>query len=307
MSGGFFLITLSLLSGGFSLGAVTILFLRDRTVILRLVLLFLLSLVLINTGFWLRSLEAYAGLAGRREIPIITALVSLPGMVLNVAVLPHFAAALVSRTVHPRLGRLLLVWDGVLLAAGLLYPLLPGREFAFLIMNTQLLVTILGTLVFLALSLREVVRRDIRRGLALFTGISVFFFLLLVPDILITRLSWRALAFLDDISLPLYFLVLNGGSFLYVRRYLVAGPFMQEGQITPDCRKNFGLTAREGEIIERLMEGRTNQELSELLFISRRTVENHLHSIFQKMNVKNRVQLIAVFRNGNRLPSRRSI
>jgi DNA-binding CsgD family transcriptional regulator len=35
----------------------------------------------------------------------------------------------------------------------------------------------------------------------------------------------------------------------------------------------------------------SNQDIGEKLFISIRTVESHLYTIFQKTNVKNRVQL----------------
>lgn len=57
-------------------------------------------------------------------------------------------------------------------------------------------------------------------------------------------------------------------------------------------RDRFGLTKRESEIAGAPLGGRTNQEIADALYISRKTVENHLHSVFQKMGVANRVQLI---------------
>jgi DNA-binding CsgD family transcriptional regulator len=54
----------------------------------------------------------------------------------------------------------------------------------------------------------------------------------------------------------------------------------------------FGLTRREVEIVNLLYLGLKNSEISERLFISEHTVENHLKSIYQKLGVNNRTRLI---------------
>jgi DNA-binding CsgD family transcriptional regulator len=53
----------------------------------------------------------------------------------------------------------------------------------------------------------------------------------------------------------------------------------------------YGLSQRQAEVVFLLNKGLTNKEIGDKLFISRYTVENHLKSIFQKMNVKNRTEL----------------
>ncbi len=52
-----------------------------------------------------------------------------------------------------------------------------------------------------------------------------------------------------------------------------------------------GITPRERDIIEKLLEGRTDREIGELLFISPRTVDTHLRNIFRKCAVTSRLQL----------------
>ena len=59
----------------------------------------------------------------------------------------------------------------------------------------------------------------------------------------------------------------------------------------------FGISAREREIIHLLLRGRSNHEIEDALFISVSTVKIHVYHIFQKLNVKNRAQLIALFKN----------
>ncbi len=55
----------------------------------------------------------------------------------------------------------------------------------------------------------------------------------------------------------------------------------------------FGLTRREIDIVHLVSTGMTNPEIARKLFISARTVQNHLRSIFSKVGVHNRTSLIS--------------
>ena len=52
------------------------------------------------------------------------------------------------------------------------------------------------------------------------------------------------------------------------------------------------LSAREIEIIELVADGLTNQEIADMLTISKRTVDNHVSNVFTKTGSKNRVALL---------------
>ncbi len=58
----------------------------------------------------------------------------------------------------------------------------------------------------------------------------------------------------------------------------------------------YQITAREKQIIEMILLGRSNKEIGDKLFISRKTVDNHIYRIFQKTAVKNRVELLNLFK-----------
>jgi len=58
------------------------------------------------------------------------------------------------------------------------------------------------------------------------------------------------------------------------------------------CRK-FGLTDREAEVVSRIAAGKCNASLSRELGISLRTGENHLRSIYRKVGVGSRTQLLS--------------
>jgi DNA-binding CsgD family transcriptional regulator len=54
----------------------------------------------------------------------------------------------------------------------------------------------------------------------------------------------------------------------------------------------FSFSNREKEIIKLLLEGKSKQEIEEELFISPHTVKNNIYNIYQKLGVKNRLQII---------------
>lgn len=66
-----------------------------------------------------------------------------------------------------------------------------------------------------------------------------------------------------------------------------------------------GVSTREGEIIVLLMEGKTNREIAERLFISANTVKTHVKNIYGKLEVSNRVQLFSLLRGHENHPSRK--
>lgn len=53
------------------------------------------------------------------------------------------------------------------------------------------------------------------------------------------------------------------------------------------------LTAREIEVVQHLMTGKTNYEIAQAQFVSVNTVKTHLKNIFGKLDIKSRGQLIA--------------
>jgi two-component system response regulator DegU len=102
--------------------------------------------------------------------------------------------------------------------------------------------------------------------------------------------------------------VANGGSYLHpkVTKNLVAefrrlsehenkGSFHQT-----EVRRPFHLlTKRECEVLQLLTDGQSNRAIGETLFISEKTVKNHVSSILQKMNVNDRTQaVVTAIKNG---------
>ncbi|HWR54441.1 MAG TPA: response regulator transcription factor [Bryobacteraceae bacterium] len=71
--------------------------------------------------------------------------------------------------------------------------------------------------------------------------------------------------------------------------------FASPARITPSDRKGRGerspLSQREREIVALVAQGFKNKEIAEKIFISEQTVKNHLHNIFDKLGVSDRLEL----------------
>ena len=58
----------------------------------------------------------------------------------------------------------------------------------------------------------------------------------------------------------------------------------------PDIQVRETLTAREIEVLERVVEGDTNREIAAALYITENTVKIHLRNILEKLHLQNRIQ-----------------
>ena len=53
-----------------------------------------------------------------------------------------------------------------------------------------------------------------------------------------------------------------------------------------------GISKREQEVAELILQGKSNKEIEKKLFISIHTVKNHVYNLYQKLGVKSRAQFI---------------
>jgi two-component system response regulator DegU len=105
--------------------------------------------------------------------------------------------------------------------------------------------------------------------------------------------------------------VADGGSYLHPKvthnlvneyRKLTAGRASGGGSYVPTLeirRPLHLLTRRECEVLQMLADGKSNRGIGEALYISEKTVKNHVSNILQKMNVNDRTQAVVVaIKNG---------
>jgi DNA-binding NarL/FixJ family response regulator len=77
---------------------------------------------------------------------------------------------------------------------------------------------------------------------------------------------------------------------------------VKEAKTLQHLKRKYGITDREAEVIQHIVAGLSNLDIARQLGISERTVKAHVTSIFNKMVVDNRVQLIIQLRKYRILP-----
>lgn len=65
----------------------------------------------------------------------------------------------------------------------------------------------------------------------------------------------------------------------------------------------YDLTGREKDLSRLIYEGKSNSEIAKLLYISESTVKTHVYNIFRKMEVKNRMGVTCIIRDGDKRAS----
>lgn len=76
-----------------------------------------------------------------------------------------------------------------------------------------------------------------------------------------------------------------------VMRQFAAPEEMLPPGSSPKGRERSPLSQREREIVSLVAQGYKNREMAEKMFISEQTVKNHLHNIFDKLGVSDRLEL----------------
>lgn len=70
--------------------------------------------------------------------------------------------------------------------------------------------------------------------------------------------------------------------------------FISRGEIKSVPKRDFGLTAREIEVLSLLPTGATALAIAGVLFLTEATVKTHLAAIYRKLNAANRAQAVSI-------------
>lgn len=157
---------------------------------------------------------------------------------------------------------------------------------------TGLLAGIFGySLVYIISKVRDIKDVNQRKAYYWFAAWYLTFMIIVTGSLQLTKLNplfgLLFIAFLTAFHLiPVMFIN------LYLQRYYVRSvSTMEFTEKMTDLMNTYNISKRESEIIELICKGMSNQEISDSLFISLQTVKDHIHRIFNKTGVKNRVQL----------------
>jgi DNA-binding CsgD family transcriptional regulator len=154
-----------------------------------------------------------------------------------------------------------------------------------------LLISVAATSATAALAAARGLSRRRKRAVRWFAGLHLGAFIaILLGFFSPPAVAWPLLAgsFLGINLIP-FSILRSSGEVLYVQSQIE-----QDGDISEDLRvfaAAYGISARELDVVAQALTGKTNAEMADALHISASTVKNHLHSIYCKCGVRNRVEL----------------
>jgi DNA-binding CsgD family transcriptional regulator len=85
----------------------------------------------------------------------------------------------------------------------------------------------------------------------------------------------------------------NCGADLGVQLGVIAAP-MTTKAYRRSARGRFGLSRREGEVADYIVDGFTNQQISDAMKISVQVIKNYTHSVFEKIGCANRADMVRI-------------
>jgi two-component system, NarL family, nitrate/nitrite response regulator NarL len=83
----------------------------------------------------------------------------------------------------------------------------------------------------------------------------------------------------------------SGTTAAVIRQFASPGDFPSSHPNGKTSRERAQLSQREREIIVLIAQGYKNKEIAEKMFITEQTVKNHLHNVFDKLGVSDRLEL----------------
>jgi DNA-binding CsgD family transcriptional regulator len=130
-----------------------------------------------------------------------------------------------------------------------------------------------------------------KKGLRAYAAVSFLCFLVFMSALELSQvnspLRW---------AIPGLLFLANAGQILSLRRFLSCHgrPILPETMTAPKMqrfREEFHVSPCEGEVLDLLLRGKSNKEIERELFISHHTVRNHVHNVYQKLDISSRLQL----------------
>lgn len=183
------------------------------------------------------------------------------------------------------------------------YYLMPYKKVIVIFSIGILFLTILYCLVFLGLNLKDIKSDFIKNTLRIFLIITVLLFPYMYLDTRIEQISTLSRLFpYGLLSVSIFYMIWSSLSLYFGIRYFkcnIEKPYgdkykkeLIEGSDTRELFfEKFNITNREKEIILLLMKGYSYNKLAEELVISLTTVKTHVHNIYRKIEVKNKIEL----------------
>lgn len=164
--------------------------------------------------------------------------------------------------------------------------------------QVSLILVILYEALITIINYHQIPERELKRASRIFAAITLAFLPFLILEYIRPEIGVLShIQVLKMLALPAYFLVINVCALFWVCTYFNTPAYYEEDRLTKYFIEKYAITNKETEIIELILNGLTYKQIAEKLFISPKTVDNHVQSIYKKLNVTSKIQLSNLIRS----------
>lgn len=279
---------------------------RNKISIAKVYSIFMLSLTLVLLE---QTITSYIKINEilNRNLSTFLNILSFLGCTMTIYYTPVFLHDFLGVAMGRRLNNYIRVFACIPLINGVLYYVLPWSSIILRISNVVLLVSVSYSVILTFNQLKKLstYKRNLIKIFVLLTVIALPFLFL---DIFIERIPGIGSSFPYGIlSFPLYYAVWNMFSLYFgyqefgrMWELRILSPkkdnLIEKNSIDFFCNE-YEITSREKEVIQLLVKGCSYNKISEELMISLSTTKSHVYNIYQKTNVKNKIELLFMIKN----------
>lgn len=173
-------------------------------------------------------------------------------------------------------------------------------RFLLVFIETVIIASAFGAILKLLKSEVRQEKNNRNKGILLFSGLYLILFSIILVSLTLGLFVDREHADMYTLVNAFTMIFYNFLPLIWLRRF---GGLLGKNEIlgkdfdlSKDVFDRFRISAREREIIQLICQGKSNREIARDLFITQQTVKDHNKNIFRKTGVKNRVQLVNLFR-----------
>jgi DNA-binding CsgD family transcriptional regulator len=156
--------------------------------------------------------------------------------------------------------------------------------------NMTVLVVLLASIILLLVQRGMILEKGRRKVVTAFAFLYLLCVIAISVALLLDFTLERFLVAILLLLMNLFPILWCKGFFL--KYYGEAPPIAFHGILLERIIDVYHISSREKEILELILQGRSNKEIKDLLCISVHTVRNHIYNLYQKLGVKSRGQLV---------------
>jgi DNA-binding CsgD family transcriptional regulator len=161
--------------------------------------------------------------------------------------------------------------------------------YSYIVSNIIFILILVYCIITVLLNLRDMTDRRQKKIVTTFFVLAVIFLPMTIIDFITGG---------TGLQVPVFFIVICILGIIFSFFYLIPPTIISNDQLDQYLKSRYKITRREKEIITLIRNGYSNNAISDKTSISISTVEKHINSIYRKLDIRNRVQLINFIQSG---------